>query len=194
MMFDLVVQGGISILLVFILVHVLSLLLPLVHILVRSSSTRHWLYWSFNILFPSLNSEVLLTSLLARQSHFCQLAHVLFDAIDFHPLGDDTIEWNVVVLIVHILLLLSLVIVMDRRVLRWSLPCFSRSTPFDERTLDADVLLERQRLLDDDDQLIVRDLVKSYPGRKSPAVNHLTFAARRGEAFGLLGFNVSAKR
>jgi hypothetical protein len=72
-----------------------------------------------------LSSEVLLTSLLARQSHFCQLAHVLFDAIDFHPLGDDTIEWNVVVLVVHILL------------------------PFNERTLN------------DNDQLIVRDLIRT---------------------------------
>ena len=42
--------------------------------------------------------------------------------------------------------------------------------------------------------LIVNNLVKYYPIRKILAVNHLTFGAKRGEAFGLLGYNVSLKK
>ncbi|CAF1314882.1 unnamed protein product [Rotaria sordida] len=41
--------------------------------------------------------------------------------------------------------------------------------------------------------LIVRDLVKFYPARQTPIVNHLTFGARRGEIFGLLGHNGAGK-
>ena len=41
------------------------------------------------------------------------------------------------------------------------------------------------------DHLTVHDLVKRFPGRSAYAVNHLTFGAKRGEAFGLLGYNVS---
>ena len=175
---------------IFIFVHLVSIIVPIVNIIVRSSSTRRFLFWLFNLLCPSINSQVLITYLLARQSRFCQLANLLFDATDFHPLGDDTIAWNVVVLVVHIVLLLSVVILIDSGAFRFSFAWFHRSTTFDERTLDEDVRAERHRPVDEHDHLIVDDLVKSYPRKNLLAVNHLTFAARRGEAFGLLGFNV----
>ncbi len=76
----------------------------------------------------------------------------------------------------------------------------SGDSDFQENTLDDDVLAERHRILGLQtttsvtegqlDCLTVNNLVKYYPIRKVLAVNHLTFGAKRGEAFGLLGYNV----
>lgn len=97
--------------------------------------------------------------------------------------------------------------------LKFSLSFSFLSSPlggFDENMLDNDVLAERQRILNlnplaisqtpvneeghETDHLTVHDLVKRFPGRNVCAVNHLTFGAKRGEAFGLLGYNVSHDR
>lgn len=105
------------------------------------------------------------------------------------------------ILILHTLLLLSLLIAIDCGLLHFSWSNYNEGN-FDENTLDNDVLAERRRVLastttghgDEEngiDHLTVKNLVKFYPRRKVLAVNHLTFGAKRGEAFGLLGYNVS---
>ncbi|CAF4517350.1 unnamed protein product [Rotaria sp. Silwood2] len=122
--------------------------------------------------------------------------------LSFESIGDDTIGWNCLILVLHISLLLLLIIIIDTSLLKFSFSFLYKSN-FDENTLDDDVLAERSRILDlqtnifvDDehiDYLTVNDLVKYYPRRKILAVNHLTFGAKRGEAFGLLGYNGAGK-
>ena len=97
-------------------------------------------------------------------------------------------------------IIITILIVIDSGLLQFPLSCFYQSN-FDETSLDNDVLAERHRVLglqthtygdeENIDHLTVNDLVKYYPMRKVLAVNHLTFGAKRGEAFGLLGYNVS---
>ena len=153
---------------------------------------------------------------MAHKSEFCSsTASAIFGTGFFKTVGDDTIGVNWVILIFHIVLLLSLLIVIDTGLLKY-LPfprCTSNisTTQAEEGRLDDDVLAERQRILrssnpsyhlntdsvlpDEEmianDHLIVQDLKKHFGGRPYPAVNHLTFGAKRGEAFGLLGYNVS---
>lgn len=89
--------------------------------------------------------------------------------------------------------------IIDSGLLQCSFSFFYKDT-FDESKLDDDVLAERRRVLEfaanssnieePVDHLTVNNLVKYYPMRKVLAVDHLTFGARRGEAFGLLGYNV----
>ncbi|CAF1191001.1 unnamed protein product [Adineta steineri] len=99
----------------------------------------------------------------------------------------------------------------DSGFLQFSWACSSKKSSTDERELDDDVAAERNQILnnmnlssarnsigpDRDvnrlDHLIVHDLVKSYPLHRAAAVDHLTFGARRGEAFGLLGYNGAGK-
>lgn len=173
-------------------------------------------YWLLTVLFPTVNAQVIITYFLAKMSQICQI----FRSNDpnqpppsfMQENGDDTMAWNWIILFAHILIFLLLLIVMDCGLLRFP-SCFSSNKAlFNENTLDDDVLTERHRIMNlhqqminqngispseenDDDQetdhLIVHDLVKQFGGRPTPAVNHLTFGARRGEAFGLLGYNVS---
>jgi len=173
--------------------------------IIKSTSIQKFLFWLFNIISPSINAQVIITYILAQKSKFCKLVVGTSTAGDpsmsfFKPIGDDTIGWNIAILILHIVLLLLLLIVIDSGLLQFSFSCLYQST-FDENTLDNDVLAERHRVLglpthtyedeENIDHLTVNDLVKYYPMRKVLAVNHLTFGARRGEAFGLLGYNVS---
>lgn len=157
--------------------------------LIKSTGVQKFLYWLFNILCPSINAQALITYILARRSTFCQT----FPGERF---GDDTIGGNIVILILHTLLLLSLLIVIDCGLMHFSWSNDHQGN-FDENTLDNDVLVERRRVLgqgnqeNNIDHLTVKNLVKFYPRRKVLAVNHLTFGAKRGEAFGLLGYNVS---
>jgi hypothetical protein len=158
------------------------------------------LYWLFNILSPSINAEAIVTYILAQKSALCKSGIVPFKMLDFESIVDDTIGLNCLILVLHISLLLSLIIILDLGLFSFSFSFLYKSN-FDENTLDDDVLAERSRILDlqtkifdDDDEhigyLTVNDLVKYYPRRKVLAVNHLTFGAKRGEAFGLLGYNV----
>jgi hypothetical protein len=171
--------------------------------IIKSTSVQKLLYWLFNIISPSINAQVIVTYILAQKSEFCKLITGPLGTGDsemslFKSIGDDTIGWNAAILVLHILLLLLIVI--DSGLLQFSFSCLYKSD-FDENTLDTDVLAERHRLLQSQtnaledgehiDHLIVNDLVKYYPIRKVLAVNHLTFGAKRGEAFGLLGYNVS---
>jgi hypothetical protein len=121
---------------------------------------------------------------------------------------------NWFIFFLHIIALLSVIILIDIGLLRYFFAsvfsCRTKKTQADESRLDDDVLAERRRILrsnnpsyrvntenvlpDEEmianDHLIVQDLKKQFPKRPWPAVNHLTFGAKRGEAFGLLGFNV----
>ena len=175
-----------------IVLHFISILLPVISILIRDQSKKAFLFWMFNLICPSINAQVLITDILVKNSRFCRLASLLFQSI-----GDETIVWNVFILIGHVLLSLALLIVIDSGLLRFSFSClYSLSSHFDERRLDDDVLVERHRVLtqSNDDHLTVKDLVKFYPIRRVVSVNHLTFGVKRGEAFGLLGYNVSDER
>ena len=178
------------------LLHFVSILLPVISLVIKDPSTRMLLFWSFNLLCPSINAQVLITDLLVKNSRFCQLASLLFSGAEtdlFKPIGDQTIVWNVVILIGHCFLCLLMLIGIDRGLLQFSLACFYRSN-FEEQGLDADVLAERHRVLagaGNNEQLVVNDLVKFYPIRRVLAVDHLTFGVKQGEAFGLLGYNVS---
>ncbi|CAF3364753.1 unnamed protein product [Rotaria sp. Silwood2] len=99
----------------------------------------------------------------------------------FTAIGDNTIGWNYEILVVQILLFLLILIIIDSGLLQLSLSCLYKSN-FDENKLDDVVLAEQHT-----DHLTVNNLVQYYPMRKVLAVNYLTFGARSGEAFGLLG-------
>ena len=187
-------QGGITICFILIILHFISIIIPAISMLIKSTALQKLLYWLFNILCPSINAQALITYILARRSTFCQ-------SFPGDRFGDDTIGGNMAILILHTLLLLSSLIAIDCGLLHFSWSNYKEGN-FDENTLDNDVLAERQRVLastttghgDEEnsiDHLTVKNLVKFYPRRKVLAVNHLTFGAKRGEAFGLLGYNVS---
>ncbi len=160
--------------------------------LIKSSGVRKFLYWLLNIIFPSINAQAIITYILAQKSKLCESLRDSSQKID--SIGDDTIGGNIVLLILHIVLLLAVLIALDSGLLQFS--CSSLYVPnFDENTLDSDVLAERRRVLGSErehiDHLTVNNLVKFYSKRNVLAVNHLAFGAKRGEAFGLLGYNVS---
>jgi hypothetical protein len=173
--------------------------------LIDSASVRSLLYWLFNIISPSINAQVIITYILAKDNKFCKFFIDALSTADspssfFKPIGNDTIGWNIALLVLHILIFLLILIVIDSGLLQFSFSCLYKPE-FNENTLDNDVLAERHRVLglqterheDEEhiDHLTVNNLVKYYPMRKVLAVDHLTFGARRGEAFGLLGYNVS---
>ncbi|XP_057190130.1 LOW QUALITY PROTEIN: retinal-specific phospholipid-transporting ATPase ABCA4 [Triplophysa rosa] len=61
---------------------------------------------------------------------------------------------------------------------------------------DDDVAQERERIYkggNKNDILLIRDLSKTYRGRKSPAVNRICVGVPSGECFGLLGVNGAGK-
>jgi len=177
----------------------------MVSMLIDNISIQKFLYWLFNLISPSINAQALITYILAQKSQFCK---VLINATGgsnsrmspFKSIGDDTIGWNIVILVLHMLLLLFLLIIIDSGLLQFSFS-YLYEPNFDEDKLDNDVLAERHRILDlqtvvpvneeQIDYLTVNNLVKYYPKGKVLAVNHLTFGAKSGEAFGLLGYNVS---
>jgi hypothetical protein len=197
---------------ILIILHLVSIILPIVMSLIDNSSVQHIIYWVLNIISPSINAQAIITYILAQKSKFCTVI-VNSDFEFFKSIGNDTIGVNWVILFIHIIVLLLLLIAMDCGFLKFSFSFsfLSRPLPSDENMLDNDVLAERRRVLKlnplaigqnpvnvdnneeghDTDHLTVHDLVKRYPGRSVFAVNHLTFGAKRGEAFGLLGYNVS---
>lgn len=190
-------QGGIAICFILIILHFISIIVPALSMLIDSIPVRKLLYWLFNILSPSINSQALVTYILAKGSTFCQ-------GRSEEHFSDDTMGGNIAILILHILLLFGLLIAIDCGLLHFFWSNYDERH-FDENTLDNDVLIERQRVLastghgDEEnnnnlDYLTVKNLVKFYPRRKVLAVNHLTFGAKRGEAFGLLGYNVSQEK
>lgn len=175
--------------------------------MIETESVRKFLYWFFNIISPNINAQALITYILAQKSTFCQRYANESSGVPgsdiWKSIGDDTIGWNITLLILHIILLLILLIVIDSGLLQSRFSYFQQSN-FDENTLDNDVLTERHRILNStetttseleerQDYLTVNNLVKYYPKKDVLAVNHLTFGAKRGEAFGLLGYNVSYK-
>jgi hypothetical protein len=192
-----------SICFILIILHLINIVVSTKTMFVENASVRIRLYWLFNIISPNINAQVIVTYILAQKSAFCKLAIVDLKMSRFESIGDDTIGWNCLILVLHILLFLSLIIIIDTGLLKFSFSFLYKSN-FDENTLDDDVVAERSRILnlqtnlvDDDahiDYLTVNDLVKYYPRRNILAVNHLTFGAKRGEAFGLLGYNVSIRK
>jgi uncharacterized membrane protein len=162
------------------------------------------MYWLLNILAPNINAQVIITYILSQKSIYCSLFTGLFGALFaelliFQSMGNDTIGFNWLILIFHIIIYLLILIALDSGLLKISCQS-SNKLQFDENTLDNDVLLERYRVLNlnqnaeedeqETDHLIVHDLVKRYSKHNTIAVNHLAFGAKRGEAFGLLGYNV----
>ncbi|CAF1113916.1 unnamed protein product [Adineta steineri] len=201
------ILGGITICFILIILHLISISSPVVTRRIRSTSVQKLLYWLFNIICPTMNSEAIITYILARKSQFCKVVIAQFTDDDrvtslFKPIRDDKIGWNIIILVLHIVVLLFLLIIIDSGLLQFSFSCFYKSN-FNENTLDDDVLTERHRVLgiqthtfedeENVDHLTVKNLVKYYSRRKLLAVDHLTFSARRGEAFGLLGYNGAGK-
>ncbi|CAF4070781.1 unnamed protein product, partial [Rotaria sordida] len=197
------INGGLSICFVLTILHLISIIVPVIMMIAENASVQMLLYWLFNIISPNINAQVIITYILAKKSIFCKSAIDNFKMSRFESIGDDTIGWNCLILVLHTLLQLLLIIIIDTGLLKFSYSFLYKSN-FDENTLDDDVLAERSRILDlqtnifdDDDEhidyLTVNDLVKYYSRRKILAVNHLTFGAKRGEVFGLLGYNGAGK-
>ena len=192
------------------IIHLVSIIVPIILAVIKSRSVQVLLYWLLNAIFPSINAQAIVTYILAQKSTFCKTTAGFLSDI-FPEIGDDTIAVNWIILVLHIVVLLVIIILIDTGFLRFSFGS-SNNSVFDENYLDDDVRAERHRVLnfqsastDEDpvnfenrnqggksDHLAVHDLVKSFRGSKTIAVNHLTFGAKRGEAFGLLGYNVSA--
>ena len=195
-----------------VIIHFVSLITPLILALVTTESIQYIVYWILNIISPSINAQAIITYLIAKKSHFC----AIISQSDFliNEIGNDYMAWNWIILVGHIIILLLLLIVIDSGLLHSSCCTSSSYLNFNENDLDDDVRAERYRVLSLDpaqnnqhlvngnasaqeeqtDHLTVHDIVKYYRGRNIPAVNHLTFGAKRGEAFGLLGYNVSAMK
>ncbi|CAF1011366.1 unnamed protein product [Rotaria sordida] len=201
------ILGGITICFLLIVSHFISIIIPVVTMIIENTFIRKILYWLFNLISPTINSQVIITYILAKKSRLCRFITDPFGLDDpalklFKALGDDTIQWNIGIIILHILLFFLILIIIDSGLLQISLSCLYKSN-FNENQLDDDVLVERHRILNNEknssnnkehiDYLTVNNLVKYYPIRKILAVNHLTFGARRGEAFGLLGYNGAGK-
>lgn len=191
----------------------ISIIVPIVLSFVDNIFIQTLIYWVFNVIFPNINAQAITTYILAQQSEFCKEFHTIGFSF-FKSVGDNTMAWNWIVLVLHTVVFLLLLIVIDSGLLKFSFSMSFLTQPlkFDENTLDNDVLVERHRVLSLDystltnknllyennneeehetDHLTIRDLTKRFPGRNVYAVNHLTFGANRGEAFGLLGYNVS---
>ena len=200
---------------ILIILYLVSIIVPIIGAVTNNNIVQNVLYWIFNLISPSINSQAIVTYIMAHKSAFCRIsAGGSGDAL-FKVIGDDTIGVNWLILFLHIILLLSALILIDSGLLRYFIGYLfsfrSKKTQADESRLDDDVLAERRRILgannpsyrvnndnvlpDEEmianDHLIVQDLKKQFPSRPWPAVNHLTFGAKRGEAFGLLGFNAS---
>ncbi|CAF3863736.1 unnamed protein product [Adineta steineri] len=201
------ILGGITICFILILLHFVSIFILVIVLIGTSVSVQKLLYWLFNIICPSINAQAIITYILARKSQFCKLISTSsmarrFEPSLYKPIGNDTIGWNIVILVLHIVVFLFLLIIIDSGLLQFSFSCFYKSN-FNENTLDDDVLTERHRVLgmqthtfedeENIDHLTVKNLVKYYSRGKVLAVDHLTFSARRGEAFGLLGYNGAGK-
>ncbi|CAF1479957.1 unnamed protein product [Rotaria sp. Silwood1] len=181
-----ILERDITICFLLIILHFISIIIPVVTMIVQSIFVQKLLYWLFNIISPSINAQVIVTYILARKSKLCRFITDPFGLTDFglslfKAIGNDTIGWNV-------------------WLLQFSFSSLYKSN-FDENKCDDNALVERHRILkhrrkpfeDEEhaDHLTVNNLVKYYPIRKVLDVNHLTFGAQRSEAFGLLGYNVS---
>ncbi|CAF0858674.1 unnamed protein product [Adineta steineri] len=202
------ILGGMTICLILMIIDFVSISIQ-VHVPTDTgASAEKLLYCLFNIIFPTINSQVIITYILARKSQSCNLTNaetIIAGGPDlslFRPIGDNSIRWNIVILVLHIVVFLFLLIMIDSGLLHFSFSYFYKPN-FNENTLDDDVLTERHRVLgiqthtfedeEDVDHLTVKNLVKYYPRKKILAVDHLTFGAKRGEAFGLLGYNGAGK-
>ncbi|CAF4052910.1 unnamed protein product [Adineta steineri] len=195
------ILGGIAICFILTITFFISpIALPTVDI-IESESAQKLLYWLLNITCPTINARVIITYILARKDQYCKTSIIQITAYS----RDDTLYefiWNIVIFVLHIVVFFFLLIIIDSGLLQFSFSCFYKSN-FNENTLNDDVLAERYRVLgmqthtfedeENVDHLIVKNLVKYYPRRKVLAVDHLTFGARRGEAFGLLGYNGAGK-
>ncbi|CAF1584834.1 unnamed protein product, partial [Adineta ricciae] len=205
---------GLAVMIVLVLTHLISTILLMILALVKVQSALNISYWVLNLLSPTVNAQAIVTYILAGKSRFCQ---VMAGQISiFSRTGDDTMALNWIILIAHIILPLLLLTAIDCGYVNISFKSLLYKAPvqFDENALDSDVLAERRRILNLDqsaltqrhvdadaaateqqetDHMVVHDLVKHFPGRNVLAVNHLTFGAKRGEAFGLLGYNGAGK-
>ncbi|CAF3562792.1 unnamed protein product [Adineta steineri] len=202
---------GLAIMFKLIILHLVSIIVPIIMALVDNKFAQKLVYWILNLVSPTINAQAIITYILAKKSVFCK--QMAFGFM-FPPIGDDTIGWNWLILFLHAILLLLLLIAIDSGLIKpsFSFSFLSHPLSFNENILDNDVLTERQRILSlnhsatnqnpvninnteaqEADHLVVHDLVKRYAGRNAFAVNHLTFGAKRGEAFGLLGYNGAGK-
>ncbi|CAF3806236.1 unnamed protein product [Adineta steineri] len=190
------ILGGIAIYFILIIAFFISPILSPTNKIMKSASAQKLLYSLLNIICPTINAQVIITYILARIGQYCKIIipqNITYNRNTtynrytsfFEPIGDNTIGWNIVILILHIVVFLFLLIIIDSGLLQFSFSCFYKSN-FNENTLDDDVLTERHRVLgtqthtfEDEENFL--------------AVDHLTFSARRGEAFGLLGFNGAGK-
>ena len=197
---------------ILVLIHLIGTILLMILALVKVQNALNIAYWVLNLLSPTVNAQAIVIYILAGKSRFCQ---VMAGQISiFSRIGDDTMALNWIILFAHIILPLLLLIAIDCGYVNISFKSLLYKAPvqFNENTLDSDVLAERQRILNlnqstltqrhvntdaaattqqETDHMVVHDLVKHFPGRNVLAVNHLTFGAKRGEAFGLLGYNVT---
>ncbi|CAF4093815.1 unnamed protein product, partial [Adineta steineri] len=119
------ILGGITICFILIILHFIRIFLPVVTLLIRSTSVQNLLYWLFNIMCPTINSQAIITYILARQSQLCKLISAGATGGDsasslFKPIGDDTIGWNIVILVLHIVIFLFLLIIIDSGLLQFS--------------------------------------------------------------------------
>ncbi|UJR37764.1 hypothetical protein I4U23_030457 [Adineta vaga] len=205
---------GLAVMFLLVILHLISTIASLILALVKQPFAQNLLYWILNIISPSVNAQAIVTHILAGKSLFCQ--RMAGQISIFTRVGDNTMEINWIILVLHIIIPLIVLIAIDCGFIKlsFSLPCLTHSLPFNDNVLDSDVNVERQRVLSlnqsalmqnhvnttaapaieqETDHLVVHDLVKRFPRANMFAVNHLTFGAKRGEAFGLLGYNGAGK-
>ncbi|CAF4759578.1 unnamed protein product, partial [Rotaria sp. Silwood2] len=88
------------------ILHLIGIIVPVITIIAANASVRMLLYWLLNIISPSINAQVIVTYILAQKSASCESAIINFKMLSFESIGDDTIGWNCLILVLHISLLL----------------------------------------------------------------------------------------
>lgn len=93
----------------------------------------------------------------------------------------------------------ALTVLLESLDFRLNVRCFRRRTlaaPSALTQTDSDVMAETGRVLREaalEDPLVLKNVSKTYPGSKIPAVTDVTLGVRRKECFGLLGINGAGK-
>ncbi|CAF4232574.1 unnamed protein product, partial [Adineta steineri] len=123
------ILGGITICFILILLHFVSIFILVIVLIGTSVSVQKLLYWLFNIICPSINAQAIITYILARKSQFCKLISTSsmarrFEPSLYKPIGNDTIGWNIVILVLHIVVFLFLLIMIDSGLLHFSFSYF----------------------------------------------------------------------
>jgi len=189
--------GGLLILLILILIEFFDLIRVIILIMMKGSMKMQIIYWIINIIFPPLNSKRFISILLKSSSkNLCQFIEndkTILSKIGFIKEIKENDFWkHLILILIQIIFLFIFLCLIDINLFNKKINSLN-DDQFDEDELDDDVLKERKDLMSNkyhfNDPFICIDITKKYPQKDNLAINHLTFSIKKGQCFGLLGFN-----